>query len=113
MRSFLASAALLLALAPVAQASEWPAWRGEPTGIFRTARYDRGEWIYTNGIQQARGANTDGLHRTDYFKATGPPGDHPPPVPRDVYNAVTYDAFGSHRLAHNGDYQLRTDDKKF
>ncbi|HEX6714637.1 MAG TPA: hypothetical protein VF066_14695, partial [Thermoleophilaceae bacterium] len=100
----------LLAVAPAAHALEW---KGQPTGIFRTARYDRGEWIYTNGIQQARGANSDGLHRTDYFKATDPHGDDPTHINRDIYNAVTYDAFGSHRAAHNGDYQLPTDDQKF
>jgi hypothetical protein len=102
--------AFLLAFAPAAGAIEW---KGEPTGIFRTARYDRGEWIYTNGIQQARGANSDGLRRTDYFKATDPHGDDPTHINRDIYNAVTYDAFGSHRAAHNGDYQLPTDDAKF
>ena len=102
---------LLLACAPAAQAAT--PWKGEPTGIFRTARYDRGEWIYTNGIQQARGANSDGLHRTDYFKATDPHGDDPTHINRDIYNAVTYDAFGIHRAAHNGDYQLPTDSKKW
>jgi hypothetical protein len=111
-RIALALLALLL-LAPSAEAGGWPSWKGEPTGIFRTARYDAGEWIYTNGIQQARGANSDGLHRTDYFKATDPHGDDPTHIPRDVYNAVTYDAFGSHRAAHNGDYQLPTDSKKY
>ncbi|MEA2424688.1 MAG: hypothetical protein QOH13_1098 [Thermoleophilaceae bacterium] len=113
MRRFLVALALALVLAPAAQAADWPSWKGEPTGIFRTARYDRGEWIYTNGIQQARGANSDGLHRTDYFKATDPQGDDPTHINRDVYDAVTYDAFGSHRTAHNGDYQLPTDDKKW
>src|SRR3954447_23179847 len=103
----------MLLLVPSAQAADWPAWKGEPTGIFRTARYDRGEWIYTNGIQQALGANSDGLHRTDYFKAADPHGDDPTHIPRDIYNAVTYDAFGSHRIAHNGDYQLPTDAAKF
>jgi dienelactone hydrolase len=108
-----AAFAVVLAFAPAARAAEWPAWNGEPTGIFRTARYDRGEWIYTNGIQQARGANSDGLHRTDYFKATDPHGDDPTHINRDIYDAVTYDAFGSHRTAHNGDYQLPTDSKKW
>jgi pimeloyl-ACP methyl ester carboxylesterase len=109
-KRILAIAVCLLAAAPAAQAIEW---KGEPTGIFRTGRYDSGEWIYTNGIQQARGANSDGLHRTDYFKATDPHGDDPTHINRDIYNAVTYDAFGSHRAAHNGDYQLPTDDSKF
>lgn len=103
----------MLVLAPAAHAAGWPSWSGEPTGIFRTARYDGGEWIYTNGIQQAPGANSDGLHRTDYFKAADPHGDDPTHIPRDIYNAVTYDAFGSHRIAHNGDYQLPTDSAKF
>jgi pimeloyl-ACP methyl ester carboxylesterase len=103
----------LLLLAPTADAAGWPSWKGEANGIFRTARYDRGEWIYTNGIQQALGANSDGLHRTDYYKATDPHGDDPTHIPRDIYNAVTYDAFGSHRIAHNGDYQLPTDSAKF
>src|SRR4051794_18015042 len=67
----------------------------------------------TNGIQQALGANSDDLHRTDYFKATDPQGDDPTHINRDIYNAVTYDAFGSHRAAHNGDYQLPTDDAKY
>lgn len=100
-------------LAAPAAAADWPTWRGEPTGIFRTGRYDRGEWIYTNGIQQALGANTDGLHRTDYFKATDPQGDDPTHINRDIYNAVTYDFFGAHRAAHNGDYQLPTDSKQY
>ena len=105
--------ALALLLAPSAQAADWPSWSGEPTGIFRTGHYDGGEWIYTNGIQQALGANSDGLHRTDYYKATDPHGDDPTHIPRDIYNAVTYDAFGSHRIAHNGDYQLPTDSARF
>jgi predicted esterase len=106
--------AAVLVLAPAsAQAADWPAWKGAPTGIFRTARYDRGEWIYTNGIQQARGANTDGLHRTDYFKAADPHGDDPTHINRDLYGALTWDFFGAHRIAHNGDYQLPTDSAKF
>ena len=112
-RIILAVVLAAAAAAPTAEAADWPSWKGEPTGIFRTARYDRGEWIYTNGIQQARGANSDGLHRTDYYKATDPHGDDPTHINRDVYNAVTYDAFGAHRAAHNGDYQLPTDAKRW
>jgi hypothetical protein len=112
-KRFLAALLVALAVAPAAHAASWPDWTGQPTGIFRTGRYDRGEWIYTNGIQQALGANSDGLHRTDYFKATDPQGDDPTHIGRDLYDAVTYDFFGSHRAAHNGDYQLPTDSKKF
>lgn len=103
----------VLAVAAPAAAATGPVWNGRSTGIFRTARYDRGQWIYTNGIGQALGANTDGLHRTDYFKATDPQGDDPTHINRDVYNAVTYDAFGIHRPAHNGDYQLPTDSGQY
>src|SRR5207248_2403334 len=46
-------------------------------------------------------------------KATDPQGDDPTHINRDIYDAVTYDAFGSHRAAHNGDYQLPTDSKKY
>ncbi|MFA5787354.1 MAG: prolyl oligopeptidase family serine peptidase [Actinomycetota bacterium] len=87
-------------------------WWGHPTGIFREATYDRGEWIYSNGIFQAQGANADGLHRDEYFAAVNPvPEDAFPAVPPqgDLYRAATYDLFGTHRWTHNGDYQLPTD----
>ena len=113
MRAALTAIAAALLLAPAATAASWPTWNGTPTDIFRTGRYDAGEWIYTNGIQQALGANSDGLHRTDYYKATDPQGDDPTHINRDIYNAVTYDAFGAHRPAHNGDYQLPTDSKAY
>ena len=32
---------------------------------------------------------------------------------RDLYNALTYDFFGAHRSAHNGDYQLPTDATRY
>lgn len=102
----------LLALAGCAPAASALDWDGEPTGVFRTATLDRGEWIYTNGLGIARGANADGLHRTDYFP-TNPHGDDPTHIARDVHNALTYDAFGSDRSAHNGDYQLPTDAVKW
>ncbi|MGH8505166.1 MAG: prolyl oligopeptidase family serine peptidase [Stenotrophobium sp.] len=87
------------------------AWVGQGSGVFRDAQYDRGEWIYTNGIWQARGANADGLHRTDYYAALMPLPTDPTYITRDVYNAVTYDFFGLHRAAHNGDYTLPLDHK--
>ncbi|MCW2989653.1 MAG: putative penicillin acylase [Solirubrobacterales bacterium] len=102
----------LLAVAALPTLASAHDWTGEPTGIFRTATLDRGEWIYTNGINQARGANTDGLHRTDYFPLN-PHGDDPTHIPRDLHNALTYDAFGSDRSAHNGDFQLPTDATRF
>jgi predicted esterase len=87
----------------------WPAWAGTPGGVFRSGAYDHGEWIYTNGIHQAQGANSDALHRTDYFRSVYPTGGDPTFASRDLYNALTYDFFGSHRATHNGDYQLPTD----
>ncbi|MEA2430508.1 MAG: hypothetical protein QOI19_981 [Thermoleophilaceae bacterium] len=87
----------------------WPAWAGTPGGIFRSGAYDHGQWIYTNGIHQALGANSDALHRTDYFRSFYPTGGDPTFASRDLYNALTYDFFGSHRATHNGDYQLPTD----
>lgn len=100
---------VLAALAPAATAVDWD---GEPTGVFRTATMDRGEWIYTDGIHQAKGANTDGLDRTEYFPLN-PHGDDPTNIPRDLHNALTYDAFGSDRSARNGDYQRPTDATKY
>ncbi|MDX6665124.1 MAG: hypothetical protein QOG68_1330, partial [Solirubrobacteraceae bacterium] len=109
MRSLLLCS-LALAVAPsVASAYTFD---GTPTGIFRTAAIDRGEWIYTNGLHFARGANTDGLHRTDYYP-TNPQGDDPTHIGRDLHNALTYDCFGAHRTTHNGDYVLPTDAKAY
>jgi predicted esterase len=108
-----ATAALLLALAMTGTATaqaDWPALNGTPGGIFRAGVYDHGQWIYTNGIHQALGANSDALHRTDYFRAVYPAGAADPTFAmRDLYNALTYDFFGAHRAAHNGDYQLPRD----
>ena len=102
---------LLLPLAPaVSQASTppWHSWAGTATGVYRDATYDRGEFIYSNGIFQNRGANADaaGRHRTDYFPGEAAPTYSPP---RDLYLAYTYDFFGAHRSTYNGTYHLPTD----
>ena len=89
----------------------WP-WVGTGTNVYRSSQYDRGEWIYSNGLMQARGANSDGLHRTDYYSAFGSASDAST-ISRDLYLALTYDFFGSHRATHNGDYQLPTDKTKW
>ena len=93
-----------LPLSPAHGETPWHIWTGSGTGVFREGAYDRGEWIYSNGIFQAKGANTDGLHRQDYFSAVKL--DDPGP-----YNLLTYDLFGAHRLTHNGDFQLPLDRK--
>ena len=76
--------ALLAVSAPSAGAA-WPKWPGAAGGVFRSADLVKGEWIYTNGIWQARGANTDGLHRGEYFgSASSLPSD-----PTDGFSAAT------------------------
>ena len=115
LRRILALTALAVASYGVVASQAAPAplhqWKAPIGGVFRSAALTGGEWVWTNGVWQARGANTDGLHRTDYFKVTSPTADQPTHIPRDVYNAVTYDFFGSHRLTHNGDFQLPADEK--
>jgi predicted esterase len=81
-------------------------WKGAPTDVFRTGQYSQGEWVYTNGIRQARGANTDALERSDYYAAVKSSPVDPTRISVDLYNAFTYDFFGAHRATHNGDYQL-------
>lgn len=118
MQRLLASvAALMLATAvpvsPPAAAAIGHTWVGQPSDVFRTGQYDRGEWIYTNGVRQGRGANTDALKRTDYYSAYHQAPSEPTHITDDLYNAMTYDFFGSHRATHNGDYQLAMDTPAF
>jgi predicted esterase len=109
------AAAFLIAACTAAPAAAGtrPDWAGAPGGIIRSGHYDRGQWIYTNGIHQALGANSDGLRRTDYFRAVYPADGDPTLAQRDLYNALTYDFFGAHRGTHNGDYQLPTDSARW
>lgn len=95
-------------LAPAAASAAAQRFGSEPSGVFRSGTYERGEWIYTNGIHQALGANTDGLHRTEYFGSVAVPGD-PTGNSNDVAQALTYNFFGVGRAARNGDYKLPTD----
>ena len=88
-------------------------WKQPVGGIFRSARQAQGEWVWTTGVWQAKGANTDGLTRQDYYKAFDPTGDQPTHIPRDLYLAATYDLFGAHRMTHNGDYQLPVDPARY
>jgi predicted esterase len=105
--------ALVSAAAPAHAQVAWPSFEGDPGGVFRSGGYDGGQWIYTNGIHQAQGANSDGLHRTDYYRAFYPADGDPTFASRDLYNALTYDFFGAHRAAHNGDYQLPRDSQRW
>lgn len=91
----------LLPAVPAAAAVpyQWGGYASFPTNrTVDTALYDRGTWSYTDRWGDNTGANSDGLHREDYF-----PGQ---PL-------LTYDAFGTHRLAHNGDYVLPNDDTRY
>jgi poly(3-hydroxybutyrate) depolymerase len=99
--------------ASAAAPTGWPTWRGAATDVFRTGVYDHGEWIYTNGLRQARGANADGIERSQYYSAFHVAPNDPSHITDDLYNALTYDFFGSHRAAHNGDYQLPMDATKW
>jgi predicted esterase len=99
-------------VASPAAGAVWPAFTGTPSGVFRTGTYDRGEWIFTNGLHQALGANTDGLHRTDYFRDLAVPGD-PTGDTNDIAQVLTYNFFGVGRAARNGDYQLPTDPQRW
>jgi hypothetical protein len=85
-----------------ASASTSSTWGGPATypanRTVGTQLYDAGTWSYTDRWGDDTGANSDGKHREDYF-----PGQ---PL-------LTYDAFGTHRLAHNGDYVLPNDDARF
>src|SRR4051794_17375336 len=114
MRSFIAIAALALlgAATLAAPAAAAPAFGGTPPGVFRTGAYDRGEWVYANGLHQALGANTDGKHRSDYFSQIAVPGD-PTGDTNDLAQVLTYNFFGVGRAARNGDYQLPRDDTRW
>src|SRR5438067_9208185 len=104
-RSSRAAALLVLAAALLpasAGAAPTPDLGGPQSGVFRSATYDHGVWIYTNGLHQALGANTDGLHRTDYFSAIDVPGD-PTGDTNDLSKVLTYNFFGVGRAARNGD----------
>ena len=100
----------ILLVAPASASARWPGFPGQPSGVFRSAELVRGQWIYTNGIGQAQGADADNTRRTDYFSSVrvAPELDQGF-MRRDLYLALTYDFFGSHRGAHNGDHQLPTD----
>lgn len=98
------------AVFPAPADARWPGFPGRAGGVFRTAELVRGQWIYTNGIGQAQGGDSDDTRRTDYFaSAKAAPELDQGFMRRDLYLALTYDFFGAHRGAHNGDFQLPGD----
>lgn len=89
----------------------WPAWRAPFGDVMRDTRLVRGEWVHTNTLWLANGANADGLEREDYFAADGP--DDPGRMTGDVRRALTYEFFGMGRSVTNGDHELPTDTKRW
>lgn len=75
----------------------WPVNRTVDTDAYD----DAGTFSFTDRWSDATGANADGKHREDYFAGL-PEAD-----------TLTYDAFGTHRSARNGDYYPPTDDARF
>jgi len=99
-------ALMVTPVAPVSAASGAYVWGGVGTWpVHRTigtsAYAANGVWSYTNRWGKATGANLDGKHREDYFAG----------LPDAA--ALTYDAFGTHRLARNGDYYPPNNDARF
>ena len=89
----------------------WATWHVPVGGVMRDATLTRGEWVYTNTLWLALGANADGLEREDYFLAHQP--DDPLRMSGDLRRALTYEFFGMGRSVTNGDHELPTDTKRW
>lgn len=89
----------------------WAIFDAPPSGRANQSVIVDGEFVGTDEIHFARGANADGLHHEQYYAPGGvPPEPQPTPVEDDdVYRHSTWGAFGTDRAAHNGDYLLPTD----
>jgi len=101
-----ATAAVLTAVtAPSASAAAPYSWGGVATyptnRSVGTSAYAGGIWSATDRWADATGANLDHKHREDYFKGLA------------QAETLTYDAFGAHRSARNGDYIPPNDDTRF
>lgn len=103
--SAVAAPARAVAAAPAAAAPTGDGWGGVATWptnrTVDTSAYASGTWSYTDRWNDATGANLDHKHREDYFAG----------LPQA--QTLTYDAFGTHRLARNGDYVPPNDDARF
>lgn len=86
-------------------------YSAEPSGRANQGVLMNGEFVGTDEIHFARGANADGMHHEQYYAPGGvPPEPQPFPVENDdVYRQATWGAFGTDRAAHNGDYLLPTE----
>lgn len=97
--------------AMVADREPWPRWEAVATGQFRSHVVVGGEYVWTNGIMQARGANTDGLHREDYWALVAAGGTFPYDERQTLERHLTWGAFGVDRWATDGDQELPLDDE--
>lgn len=89
----------------------WPAFDAAPSGRANQGTIIDGEFVGTDEIHFARGANADGRDHEQYYAPGGvPPEPQPSPVEDDdAYRHSTWGAFGADRAPHNGDYLLPTD----
>lgn len=111
----IAVTAAVLAAVPASAAATggWPAWGGDATGEFRTGRLDEGEFVWTNGVLQSRGANADGVHHEEYWGQLASGAELPIEERDDVDNHLTWGAFGVDRWATDGDQELPRDDEAY
>ena len=110
-RCLLGVMALCGVLSSAHAAGSWPSFDATPSGRANQGGIERGEFVGTDEIHFAAGANADGLHHDEYFAALSILDDaYPTPVETDdVIRHLSWGAFGTDRSAHNGDYLLPTD----
>lgn len=101
----------VLAVAHAAPTEPWPAWSTPQGGIMRHAETRLGEWVYTNTLWLAQGANADRLERDQYYADFAP--DDPGQISGDLRRALTYEFFGTGRSVTNGDHELPSDRKSW
>lgn len=91
----------------------WPSFDAPPSGRANQGVIVNGEFVGTDEVHFARGANADGIYHEEYYCTNPtdcPPTPQPSPIEEDdVYRHSTWGAFGADRAAHNGDYLLPTD----
>lgn len=91
----------------------WPDFVAPPSGRANQGVVVDGEFVGTDEVHFARGANADGIYHEEYYCTNPtdcPTTPQPSPIEEDdVYRHATWGAFGADRAAHNGDYLLPTD----
>ncbi|HVM51943.1 MAG TPA: hypothetical protein VM262_01985 [Acidimicrobiales bacterium] len=93
-------------LAPPARAGGPQAWKGVPTLIGGTARYDKGEWIHTDFVYDDYGADTGSWGQPNVVSLAGTSGDaRYPDGERYADNAA--DIVEVRVRAHRDDLQVR------